>query len=497
MTRYRKALIAIAVFGTAIGCAERPELFVSHFDPPTGTTLTEENAFVTVIELDNEPLICFTTDGSPVDWNDGDCSNSLTDSRTIPLSCGFNVVNIAWNDGMKTENANYQVDHPDCEQNAGPVILWSNDELVRAAIAIKDEMQCRMNGCQNPSGTGNWDADCDGGTVAWNVGLSGARAVSRFTYEDCQGTAVIDVHDYKSDPDFADETAVISTAITLVFNGSIAQDTDFSGNGNEVGTVAITGDFTGTFESRIEIRNKSRGGGGFLASCSVDPLDDEQCAPGEALILYDFPDWTCHGDICPKPGDEPPQGPDSDEDGIPDDDDNCPDDPNPLQEDIDSDDLGDACDDDPGFVVLQVKNGERCLDVGPDQLESSSACAPTDASQQWIMFESGEFTGFRNVENGECMSQSGILLGPWDVITEPCDDNRPEQQWAVEPYDQGGHDEKWPVRLHNQADNFCLYTDFTGWVYGTAGNCNLAGTDAGRKVGIYFGGDFESQPFVP
>ena len=95
------------------------------------------------------------------------------------------------------------------------------------------------------------------------------------------------------------------------------------------------------------------------------------------------------------------------------------------------------------------------------------------------------------------MSQSGILIGPRDVITEPCDENRAEQQWAVEPYDQGGLDPEWPVRLHNQANNFCLYTDFTGWVYGTAGNCGLAGTDAGRKIGIYYGGDFTSEPYAP
>ncbi|MFY9301492.1 MAG: thrombospondin type 3 repeat-containing protein, partial [Candidatus Nitrosotenuis sp.] len=34
---------------------------------------------------------------------------------------------------------------------------------------------------------------------------------------------------------------------------------------------------------------------------------------------------------------------DKDADGVPDDLDNCPNDPNPLQEDIDSDGIGDAC----------------------------------------------------------------------------------------------------------------------------------------------------------
>ena len=59
----------------------------------------------TVIDLDNQPFVCFSTDGNPVEWNDGECIGKLTDSRTIDLACGFNVVNIAWADGTKTESA--------------------------------------------------------------------------------------------------------------------------------------------------------------------------------------------------------------------------------------------------------------------------------------------------------------------------------------------------------------------------------------------------------
>ena len=497
MVRHHAVFVVAALAGMITSCAERPELFVPHFDPPSGTLITTPNPVVTVIDLDDEPIVCFTTDGSAIEWNEGNCANQLGASRTIPLACGFNSINIAWAGGEKTENANYQVEHEDCEDNVGPVVLWSNDELVRAAVAIKDDTQCRMNNCQNPGGTGNWSTDCLSGSVDWNVSLSGVRAISTFTYNSCQETATVEVHDYVNDPDWLDPEATIEQDITITLDGQIIQDTDFGGNGNEVGEVAISGDYTGLFISRIVITDKARAGGGFLAGCSTDPLEEEICAPGQALIQYDFPDWTCHGGICPEPGDEPPTGPDGDQDGIPDADDNCPDDANPIQEDIDEDGIGDACDDDPGFVVMQVKNGERCLDIGPDTLESTSACAPTDASQQWIMFDIGDYKGFRNVESQQCMSQSGVLLGPWDVVIEPCDANRREQQWALEPYDQGGHDPQWPVRLRNQADNFCLYTDFTGWVYGTAGNCGLAGTDAGRKVGIYFGGDFESAPYVP
>ena len=56
-------LASLVVFGT-ISCAERPELFVSHFDPPTGTLITDLQPSVTIIDLDDEPLVCFTLDGS-------------------------------------------------------------------------------------------------------------------------------------------------------------------------------------------------------------------------------------------------------------------------------------------------------------------------------------------------------------------------------------------------------------------------------------------------
>ncbi len=165
LTRAVERIGFATLVGMMMGCADRPDLFVSHFDPPTGTIISDTEPHVTVIELDNETLICFTTDGDQVEWDEGNCANKLTNSRTIPLACGFNVVKIAWADGEKTESANYQVENPECEHETGPVILWANDELVRATIAIKGEMECRMNGCQNPNGTGDWHADCDSGRV--------------------------------------------------------------------------------------------------------------------------------------------------------------------------------------------------------------------------------------------------------------------------------------------------------------------------------------------
>jgi len=488
--------IACALAVGLLGCESSLVPFVSHFDPPTGTLITDLAPSVRVIHLDDEPLVCFTLNSGPVDWNAGACANPLGPDRTIALGCGFNVVNIAWAGGAEQEDASFQVDNDNCEASPEQVPLWSNDELVRAAVAIKDEMKCRMNGCSNPSGEGTWSTECAPGDVRWDVGLNGLRAVSTFTFSSCEWTTTVAVHDYEADPYWEDESAVIDREITLVLDGVITQDTDFGGNGNEAGVLEVSGDFTGRFESRIEISDKNNSGGGYLSSCLEDPLDDEVCAPAGALILYDFPDWTCHGGICPEPGDRPPEGPDADNDGVGDDQDNCPAAANPLQEDIDEDGLGDACDDAPGFVVLQVQSGMRCLDLGAETVESTSICAPSDASQQWSMSEVEGYTVFRNLGNDECMSHSSGL-SPWDIITEPCDPGRRSQHWSLERYDQGGFDPAWPLRLRNRDENYCLYTDFTGWVYGSIGNCNLAGTETGRKVGIYPGGDLGGEPLLP
>ncbi|MCP4804941.1 MAG: ricin-type beta-trefoil lectin domain protein [Proteobacteria bacterium] len=477
-------VLLLACNGTSTPVAE------THFDPPSGTTITDDDSYVSVIGLDDEAVVCFTVDGSDPDYDV--CENVLTTQRDIPLGCGFQVVKIAWASG--DEEANYLVENTVCEESAGPVVLWANDELVWAFDAIKVDLQCRMNDCENPSGIGNWDVDCDSGSVDWNVSLDGVRAISKFTYNSCAETTTIDVHDYVTDPWFQDETATVPLDVTITIDGKITQDTDFSGNGSESGTVSISGDFVGAVESSIEISSKERSGGGFSAGCSEDPLDEEICAPAEAMILYDWPDWTCHGSICPEPGDEPPES-DGDGDGVDDAEDNCPDDVNPLQEDIDDDGIGDACDDDPGFSLIQFKTGERCLYVSGSDVGSTTECGAED--QQWIWFENGSSIGLKSLLNAECLTWSGSSIGPYDVVTAACSESDDNQKWDLEEYDQGGLDEAWPTRLHNVGADFCIYTDGTGWVYGTAGNCSLAGTDSGRKMGLYLAGDFDSEPVQP
>ncbi len=464
----------------------------SHFDPASGTTLTEEGAGVNVVDLDDVD-VCWSVDGGDPGY--GDTCVATMSGRRVELGCGFHTVNIRWSAAeADTEEANYLVESPSCAAVDGPVTLWQNDELVRAFVAIKDDLQCQMNGCENPSGVGEWSAACGEGEVRWDVGLDGLRAISVFTYTSCRASTTIEVHD-PADPYWQDTTATLPLEVELVIDGEIRQDTDFDGNGEEAGEVAITGDFDGVVESVITIADASRGGGWFEAGCATGPVPGEICAPGEAMIRYDYPDWSCHGSICPEPGDPPIEGTDTDGDGIIDEDDVCPEVSDPYQEDRDLDGLGDACDDTPGFYLIQFKNEERCLYAeSGGAVSSTDTCIGTDPSQQWLVLPLGSVTMYKNVELGACLSHTDSWIGPWTVNVAACDESDTFQQWAYESYDQGGADAAWPGRLHATSDDFCAYTDFTGNVYGTIANCDLAGTDAGRKVGIYPYGDLTVDP---
>lgn len=224
-----------------------------------------------------------------------------------------------------------------------PPLPWDNAVLARAFVTWKDEMQCRLNNCSNPTGTGSWHTDCDGaGTEDWVVSLSGLRAISKFTYRGCSHAVTVNVHDWASDPMNVNASATVPLSLTLVVDGELTQDTDFNGSGNESGTVTVTGAFTGTIASHVLINSMDRAAGSYFSvACTVDPIDQEQCAPNNLFVNYVYPDWTCQPGACPAP---PAPLTDGDSDGVFDPYDNCPGAANPTQANADFDALGDACD---------------------------------------------------------------------------------------------------------------------------------------------------------
>jgi hypothetical protein len=465
----------------------------THFDPVSGTTLTDEAAVVSVVGLD-DTVVCVSVDGGDPGYGDA-CVAELGAERKIPLDCGFHAVTIRWSEAeADVEQGSFLVDAPSCEDAVGVVTLWQNDDLVRAFVAVKDELQCRMNGCENPSGVGDWSADCGEGKVGWKVTLDGLRAISAFTYSSCRVSTTVEVHD-PADPYWLDATAVLPLEVELVLDGTVTQDTDFSGNGAEGGSVEVGGDFDGRVLSAITIVDEARGGGWFEAGCLTGPVPGEVCAPGEAMIRYDYPDWSCHGAICPEPG-IPPEGEvDTDGDGIPDATDLCPDVFDPYQQDSDGDGTGDLCDDDPGYLLIQFQTDGRCLLAeSGGSVTTTTSCLAGDPGQQWVVFNAEGHTGFRNAGLDACLSHSDSWIGPWTVQLANCNEADPFQQWDYETYDQGGLQEAWPGRLHAVSDDFCAYADSLGNVYGTIANCGLAGSESGRRVGLYTYGDFTAEP---
>lgn len=467
----------------------------SHFNPESGTTLTDEDAGVDVVGLDGVE-VCVSIDGGDPGLG-ASCAEALGADQRIPLTCGFHTITIRWGEGDKTEQASYLVESPSCAAAEGVVTLWQNDDLVRAFVAVKDALQCEMNGCENPGGVGEWSTTCGDGEVRWNVSLDGVRAISEFTYTNCRATTSIEVHD-PEDPYWLNEAAVLPLSVELVLDGKVKQDTDFSGNGDEAGTVEVSGDFEGRVVSAIVIGDKQRSGGWFEAGCLSGPVPGEVCAPGEAMIRYDFPDWSCHGAICPEPGTPPAGVVDTDGDGVADDTDLCPDTFDPYQLDSDADGLGDVCDDEVGFYSIQFQTEGRCLlaESGGD-VTTTTSCIATDPAQQWLPFQSGDAIGYRNIALDACLSHTDSWIGPWTLTVATCNGADEFQRWRYEAYDQGGLEVAWPARLHAVSDDFCAYTDFTGSVYGTISNCDLAGSESGRKLGVYAYGDLTGAPLAP
>jgi hypothetical protein len=458
-----------------------------------------------------------------------------------------------------------------------PPLPWSNGVLARAFVKWKDEMQCRLNNCDNPNGGGSWSAACDGsGTQTWTVSLDGLRAISSFTYSNCSHAVTVDVHDWSADPTNANPSATVPMMLTLVVDGQMTQDTDFNGRGSESGEVNVTGDFTGTVVSQVLIDSaKRRGGSYFSVACTADPIAQEQCAPNNLFVKFVYPDWSCEvggcpaappplmdadgdgvfdpydncpsianptqanadfdaqgdacdattsttdtdadgvpddGDNCPMAGNTTQQDsdhdglgdacdsvvdPDTDGDAVIDARDNCPMNANPAQTDADLDGLGDACDStprgEPAFSLAKIRMGRCLYDDGGD-VRSTSACDRSRPNQRWEVIDAGGGrASFKNLATMQCLTAQ-TWVGA--IGMDACDQSD-AQKWTLERYTTGGFDPDFPMRLHNVAQNYCVYTDGTSEVYATQGNCGLLGTENNRKVGIYPDGVFSVAPIQP
>jgi hypothetical protein len=301
-----------------------------------------------------------------------------------------------WNQNQSDDDNDGIGDVCDDEPQGPAPALWANDDLAKAFVRWKDQVQCDIR-CSDPTSGGDIGSiSCEnGGTANWQVDLNvlGGKADSIFTYTNCQYTT--------------------AEGDTLRVDGTLTQYSDLSGNGHEEGTVSILGgDYVGQVTSATTFANKNRNGGKFSVSCTEDPLSNEICAPNSLITDHPYPDWECSGAFCPQPRDpladsdgdgvfdlydncvntansdqanidfdafgdacdDSTDTQDSDNDGIPDAADNCPIYPNPAQEDADNDGLGDACDgtfdpDTDGDGIIDAN--DNCVNhANPDQTDT-------------------------------------------------------------------------------------------------------------------------------
>ncbi len=237
-----------------------------------------------------------------------------------------------------------------CDETPTIVVLpYANPSFAQAFIRWKDQVQCDIR-CTDPAGGGDMGTlNCpNGGTVNWTVYVGIGTADSYFTYTNC---------DYTTDE--GDQ---------LTVNGQLVQYSDWGGNGNEQGTVQVTGgDYTGEVTSHINFANRTRNSGYLTVACSVDPLVDEECAANNQGFDIYYPSWECQGTAC----DGAPPLPNSDGDVVADLFDNCVDVTNPAQADEDFDGIGDACDDSTG--PIEDMDGDGI----PDAIDSCPNVADT------------------------------------------------------------------------------------------------------------------------
>jgi len=444
-------MISLAGFMT-MGCvpSATPPDAIKVFNPDPGRNFQASTGLVGVTNVGSANAVCFTTDGSDPVYNFGTCHGGSTlgfSGSSLLLSC-----NSSDTSSYTEKTIKLVFDWPDATTADG----YSENRVEGKYI-----LDC------SPPGTPQ-DADKDGVLDA---------------VDNCPVVA---------NPDQADS------------------DGDGIGDACEIAAPNTDADHDGIDDSVDNCPNVP----------NPDQIDRDHDGIGAACDTFDEPDADKDGipdatDNCPNTAnpdqadvdgdhvgdicDPAPHGDDPDGDGIPALYDNCPSTANTDQLDSDHDGIGNACDPDAAFVLLKVKvGGGRCLRVeSSNDVKSTTSCSATTSTQQWEMINvSKTVKMFKNRSNNQCLTQQDIL-GWKDQLTANCNSNDSKQKWTIEPYTQGGTDAAYPVRLHNVANDFCVYTDGTGNVFGTLLNCGLIGTDANRKIGIYFGGNFSTTPFTP
>lgn len=259
----------------------------------------------------------------------------------------------------------------DATPEGEPQLEWANPDLLNLWLEFEQATRCEMNyirngnssDCSDPSGLsalGSITYNCaNGGTTNWTNTQTGFKGRAVFTYTNCE---------YALD---SGTTITVSGSIEGVFNSS--GTTDQPGT---VGSLTISGDgWSGAVEDRVYISNRVKTGGYYTAACTQDPLADKVCAPNNAAIRFNAPNWDCDGNVCPE---ATPPLPDADNDGVFDAYDNCPNVANPDQANIDFDALGDACDDSANLEDADLDGVLDSIDNCPNDANPDQADADND-----------------------------------------------------------------------------------------------------------------------
>lgn len=279
------------------------------FTPASGTHFPRTSALVLV---DTARLkgnaACYTVGGeAPGLDDDGNCTGAGSQSvgTSIPLRCDGDTddetlrqIKLAflWPDfGQQQVSATYTLDcssstdpgdggvspgAPDASGNG-----WVNDDMARAVVRTLDQIRCDIR-CSDPTGGGEVGTiDCEGGgTASWYVDLDilAGSADSTLTYDECSYVSEEGDH--------------------LTIDGQLFQLSNLAGDGEERGTVDVSGDFTGNYTSSHVFHGRTRDGGFVTISCTEHARDDlgsDVCAPNNLATKHPFPDYECEGNECP------------------------------------------------------------------------------------------------------------------------------------------------------------------------------------------------------